>query len=60
MTKLFSKAEERTFTSSVARARFVWLFIAALLLPLAASLSRNAPKSERFEAFTAGRGLEER
>ena len=51
MNKLFPKPEERSFTVSVARARFVWLFVAALLLPIAASLSHNTPRSDRFEAF---------
>ena len=32
MEKLFLKREQRSFTSSVARARFLWLLIAALLL----------------------------
>ena len=54
MEKLFLKREQRSFTSSVARARFLWLLIAALLLPFAASLSRNTERSERFEAFVQG------
>lgn len=52
MKKFFPRAEVRSFTLAVARARFVWLVVAALLLPLAASLSRNTERSgsDRFEA----------
>jgi hypothetical protein len=42
MDKFFPRAEERSFTASVARARFLWLLVAALLLPLAASLAHEA------------------
>lgn len=41
-------------TSPAAKARFLWLLIAALLLPLAASLSRNSERGQRTEM----RGLE--
>ncbi len=50
MAKIFMKAEERSFTSSIARARFLWLFVAALLLPVAASLAHNTKQSERFDS----------
>lgn len=51
MQKLFFlKADERSFTASVARGRFLWLLIAALLLPLAASLSHNTRHSESFDS----------
>ena len=48
MDKIFLKPEERSFTTMAARARFLWLVIAALLLPWAASLSHEAQHTERF------------
>ncbi len=40
-------------TLTLARARFVWLLVAALLLPLAASLSRNTKHTSSFENINA-------
>ncbi|MGZ3651611.1 MAG: hypothetical protein ACXVB9_07570 [Bdellovibrionota bacterium] len=54
MKIFFLRAEERSFTSSVARARFLWLLVASLLLPFAASLSHNAQHSDRFDSFVYG------
>jgi hypothetical protein len=52
MTKIFNRpAEERSFTIAIARGRFLWLFMAAMLLPFAASLSTTASHSEQFESF---------
>jgi hypothetical protein len=55
MTSLFSRRndEERSMTLTLARARFVWLLVAALLLPLAASLSRNTKHTSSFENINA-------
>jgi hypothetical protein len=52
MTKIFSRpVEERSFTIAIARGRFMWLFMAAMLLPFAASLSTTAAHSDQFESF---------
>ncbi len=51
MQRFFVRQEERSFTQAVARGRFLWLLVAALALPLAASLAENSAKSERFDAF---------
>lgn len=52
MTRLFfRKHEERSFTIAIARGRFLWLLVASLALPFAASLSHSASHSEQFEVF---------
>ena len=52
MRSLFTRTDDqRSFTVAIARGRFLWLVVASLLLPFAASLSTSAQHSEQFETF---------
>lgn len=57
--QLFHRPDDRSFTTHVARARFLWLLVAALALPLAASLSGGVEHSDRFQSFLDGSVLVE-